>query len=107
MDDCHPAMLKHWVEQATPTWSSLVEALESTVMGRSDIASEIKTQHKVVKKESTSRGKYYIRSEHYRNQVIPNHFWVCQMIKTVFSFLYPVLTKVLNVQCIHVQVASL
>ena len=49
-------MLKHWIEQAIPNWSDLVEALESNVMDRSDIASEIRSQHEVLKKESTTNG---------------------------------------------------
>ena len=40
-------MLKHWVEQTTPTWSTLIEALESEVIGRSDIAGEIRSHHKI------------------------------------------------------------
>ena len=46
VEDCYPAMLKHWVEQTTPTWSTLIEALESEVIGRSDIAGEIRSHHK-------------------------------------------------------------
>ena len=49
MDDCHHFMLKHWVEQAIPTWSYLVEALESNVINRRDIASDIRSKYKIVK----------------------------------------------------------
>ena len=52
VDVCYPAMLKHWVEQATPTWYTLVEALESKVMGRSDIAGNIQSQYNVVNQPS-------------------------------------------------------
>ena len=48
VDDCYPAMLKHWVEQGTPTWSGLAEALESNVMHRNDIASDIRSEYKIV-----------------------------------------------------------
>ena len=56
VDDCYPAMLKHWVEQTTPTWSTLVEALESNVIGHSDIAGEIRSQYKIVTRDSTEKG---------------------------------------------------
>ena len=58
VDDCHHVMLKYWMamEQATPTWSALIEALESEVMGRRDIAREIQSQYNIVKRESSGRG---------------------------------------------------
>ena len=56
VDDCHPVMFKYWVEQATPTWSTLVEALESNVMDRRDIACEIRSQYNIVSRDSTGKG---------------------------------------------------
>ena len=55
VDDCYPAMLKHWVEQATPTLYTLIEALESNVIGRSDLAGEIQSQYKIVARDSTEK----------------------------------------------------
>ena len=40
-------MLKYWVEKATPMWSTLIEALESNIIGHSDISIEIQFQYKM------------------------------------------------------------
>ena len=45
-------MLKHWVEQATPTWSTLIEALQSKVISRSDIAGKIQSEYNIAKEPS-------------------------------------------------------
>ena len=44
-----------WREHAPrPSWSALIEAIESTVLGRPDIASTIKTEQNIATVESIS-----------------------------------------------------
>ena len=49
-------MLEYWIETASPapTWSTLVEALESNVINRQGIASKIRSQYNIERLESVS-----------------------------------------------------
>ena len=46
VDDCFTEMLSHWLSRPSPppTWSALVKALASPVIGRQDIAGTIKLE---------------------------------------------------------------
>ena len=45
VDDCFTEMLFHWLQRSAPppTWTDLIDALKSPVIGRYDIAKEVET----------------------------------------------------------------